>query len=327
MYDKYTNLDSNYLINFKYNDNKDSVWYSCTSKFKKLNTFSCLAEVQNLSQQEKRILLDPRNFRFTLNQFCSIQYLLENSLSNNSGLLAMTSGGRTVNERPQECLINYGADIDIASAYGSELIKIKYPLGRPRIICTAANTQKVLTLGQFMDRFGEKFKKNNLYKIVVSGLLSFSQDLIFSKIPNNQSLKYKVEQIYNLEPDEQAVKADFVLLRREIINGTITHDTWTILKKVCTKQELSEIRNLKIQAALYFFDDDEVSSPEELADCILKDKGKYTYDHKLQVTIDKRTFKYYPIKVSDFISPLVLKRLILKKSKDPFASLKPQRGL
>lgn len=66
-------------------------------------------------------------------QHASVKYLVSELPLRSGQILAFTSGGRTVNERPYEGTIKYGADIDISSAYGSQLLNLVISIGRPTI--------------------------------------------------------------------------------------------------------------------------------------------------------------------------------------------------
>lgn len=77
--------------------------------------------------------------------------------------LGLTTGGRTVNERPSEITIKYGADIDIQGAYGSNLSKILYPVGRPRMYFSTPNDFQNLTLGKFMKKYEDNLS-DTLYR-------------------------------------------------------------------------------------------------------------------------------------------------------------------
>lgn len=46
-------------------------------------------------------------------QYASSKYLTESSFNETRVYLTLISGGRTINERPLEYQIDYGADIDI----------------------------------------------------------------------------------------------------------------------------------------------------------------------------------------------------------------------
>jgi len=104
-------------------------------------------------------LLHPSASNYTPLQYTSRKYLLENSSNDKTSLLATTTGGCTVNERPQESMILYGADVDIGSAYGTILRKLGPRGGRPRIYSTTSNESKILTLQEFFFKFENKLSK------------------------------------------------------------------------------------------------------------------------------------------------------------------------
>lgn len=111
---------------------------------------------------------------------------------------------------------------------------------------------KPLTLKQMMLKLS-KIAKNNIYKVVVRGKLSFSQDLIFSKIVPEVLDSKRID--YNKQdPSVSSLIGDFVLLRQEIINGVLTYNTWDIIKKVASTQELKEFNNLIVVSAIYWED-------------------------------------------------------------------------
>ena len=161
-------------------------------------------------------------------QYSSVNYLIsESPKSTNIPVLGLITGGRTVNERPEEVLIEYGADVDIQSAYGSRLLNIIFPIGRPDVLTNTSNEYSKLKLGDLMNKF-QKEVKTGLFKVTVEGNLSFEQDLIFSKIPSDKLNKFVMN--YNKEDSESAsVQAAFVLLRNEIKNGFITSELWDVL--------------------------------------------------------------------------------------------------
>jgi hypothetical protein len=228
----------------------------------------------------------------------------------------MTSGGRTVNERPDECLIEYGADIDIASAYGTQLTYSFFPVGRPRIYTTTFNQLSELTLGEFMDKNLSFFKEKKLFKILVSGKLTFEQDFLHSKILSETSAKNKIKDFSSLETGQQALQTQFLLLKKELIHSSITYSSWDILTKICSNKEIKEIRELKVISAIYYFDEDFTVTIEEFLNSILRDKGEYKYNFELQTTFDSRTHKAFCFPLSDFISPLFFFRRGKKKKKD-----------
>lgn len=200
--------------------------------------------------KELRRLFDRNSTTYKFYQFASSKYLIESSFNSTLIYLTLVSGGRTVNERPLECEIFHGADIDIAGAYGNVMKTLTFPLGIPRTISYNSNEIVKLKLKDFMKKFSDKID-GILYKIIVTGTLSFQQDLILSKIVSKQTLE---KRHYKFNPEETnsfKMTADLVLLRKEIQNGVITQPIWEILTKVCTNSELAEINNLEIQAAIF----------------------------------------------------------------------------
>lgn len=106
-----------------------------------LNKFSSVAELREFSfnnpQDFEAIferLRKPTVFNYSQQAYSSIRFLVDTSTQDYRYLLAMTSGGRTINERPCECFIDYGADVDILSAYGNRLKASYFPFGRPRVM-------------------------------------------------------------------------------------------------------------------------------------------------------------------------------------------------
>lgn len=288
--------------------------------FDELNKIKYFSELKkNLENNENtdfKLLLLPNVFKYSPSKFCSIRYLIDNSMHTNTYLLAMTSGGRTNNERPDECEISYGADVDLLSAYGSELVKLYFPYGRPRIYSLSHNDSKGMTLGEFMNQNLSKMQKYKLFKIVVSGQLSFEQDLLYSKIPSERSSEKKVLNFTTLEVGQQLIPNKFLLLRKEIIYSSITYDTFMLLKKVCSNLEFSEILNLEVKSALYYYNEDACENLESYLETIMETSGNYTFSQKSSAIEDTRSYKFFVVKVADFIEPLLEQRKILKKLKD-----------
>ena len=289
----------------------------------KLYEFNSLKELYDFKESNRKQFLDMFNllskgeiYQYDIFSYCSIRYLIDISIGSRIELLAMTTGGRTVNERPQECSINYGADIDILSAYGGELERLYFAMGKPHIYSTPSNSEKILTLGQFLHQYQKKLEFYKQYKILVSGQLSFEQDLIHSKIPTESSILNKKKNFYELEQDKQQIDSSFVLLRREIINGSITASTLDILKKVCSNIEMKEFLNLEVIGALFYLDSDVSPSLELFLESILKDKKRVEIDYRTSMIADNRTYNSYLIPLNPFIQPLLTKRKELKKMKD-----------
>ena len=263
----------------------------------------------------QKVLLQKNVSIYTCYQYASVPYIISESGSIEAVPLGFTTGGRTVNERPRECFLNYTADVDIGGAYGSQLIQTVFPIGRPRILTFSSNEKQTQKLGAFMKKMLPKIS-SNLLKVSVSGKLSYEQDLIFSK-PREKLKDYKINY-EKYDPDDAAVNVPFVLLRKEIQNGFITPFLWEVLTKVCTNQELSEINNLTVNSAIYWLEADRVETIDDLANDYLADSGEYKFCSKLNAVVDSRSFKWFAYPIKNFIQPLMDKRAQgLKKSKNP----------
>lgn len=228
----------------------------------------------------------------------------------------MPGGGRTINERPlrkKECFLEYVGDIDISGAYASQLRKIFYPqkpsfLGRPRSICFTSNQESSMTLGDFMAKYSHIkawFKKYKLLKVIVSGDLNFCQDLIFSRLISTSAVEKKLKNYNKLKTNQITVLSQFVLLRKQIINGLITYDLWDFIDKISSNSEKNTFKNLKVQTALFYFDDDCYEEIEDYLNELLKDCGTYSFSFKEQSVRDTRTHKTFIIPLNNFIDPLI----------------------
>ncbi len=338
-------VNSIWMKNYKYNILKDNkILYLATyvqgvlnrshknyiptnqTYFQKLKSIKSLHELINFQNDypeefEKMYyhLSQSDVFIFHIYQYASPIYLISESADTTTRpILGVTSGGRTVNERPLEVTIEYGADPDISGAYAGALNKTIYPIGRPRILAYSSNQTQTMTLGDFMHNYVKDKITTGLFKVVVSGKLSFYQDLIISKIIPDDFSKKKLN-LDKINPDDATINSQFVLLRKEIINGTITETIWDVLTKVATNQELNEIKNLKVECALYWLDNDMVGTIEELADEFLKDPGECIFNNELKALTETRTHKWFPYPISKFVDPLLKQRMQLKSQKDSFS--------
>ncbi len=182
--------------------------------FNRLSQIDSLKELREINPEKIHEQLSQENvFNYKAWQYASVNYLASESSPNSTlPITALTTGGRTVNERSRECTIEYGADVDISGAYGGQLQKLIFPIGRPRAFSSSSNSDRILTLGEFMNKINKKVT-SGLYKVVVEGTLSFEQDLIYSKIPPediSRKITYDKE-----DPDTAAIEAPFILLRNE----------------------------------------------------------------------------------------------------------------
>lgn len=236
---------------------------------------------------------------------------------------AIVSGGRCNNEIPYKYKYTNCADVDMSSCYGSALKAFSYPVGISSIYSSTPN-ETPLTLREFLEKYEEELLPN-LYKITVSGKLTFEQDLIYSKLitPNKlTALSVRVsKQFHENEDDNAHVDADLVLLRKEIINGVITSDVLEVIRKVSTNLELKEFMNLQVVTASYWAKSDLVETPEGFIHEVIESCGKMEYNTDFNAVLDGRSKKWFQFPLKELLEPLIAKRKAvkakLKLEKDP----------
>jgi hypothetical protein len=206
------------------------------------------------------------NFSIYAFEYCSYKYFNQHHPLKDFKISALgsTTGGRTSNDRPLEYSIAKGLDIDIGGAYSGVLKQIGQPLNKPMIFTTDINSNK-MTLGTFL-----KLNKKNLnkyFKILVTGNLSFEQNLILSRIDSVKVLNNGLFTDPLHKNIKQSVRTT-VLIRKEVYFGVITKDVLDLLEKVCSKSELKEIYNLQIESALYYPEKEYLPLPEFIDSCL-----------------------------------------------------------
>ena len=249
----------------------------------------------------------------------SVKALGNNTLTSGA-FAAIVSGGRCVSENPREYLLTYGADIDLRSAYSSQLRQQIYPIGIPSTLSYTPN-QKRDKLGKVLEML-EKDGTSN-WVVMVEGKLSFSQDLIFSKLVTQKEIVKAVNGFYeekvqeNDERDDSMkhIPGDFVLSRQEIENGIITPTVLEIIEKTASSRELKEIMNLDVVTANYYLEENRCHSIEEWIDRVLADTGDFEVitTKKGQHIADTRTRAWYGFSMEKMVGGLVDKRNQLKK--------------
>jgi hypothetical protein len=98
-----------------------------------------------------------------------------------------------------ENVIREGADVDISSAYGNSMLDKGLPYGRPHLPPKSNDTTPI-TLGKFFKKQGNNL--SDYFKIIVSGKLSFNQDIILSRI-DQPNIKFDL-----LNPDYNITRPD-----------------------------------------------------------------------------------------------------------------------
>ena len=227
---------------------------------------------------------------------------------------AMVQGGRAVNEAPHKYRIGRGADIDLASCYGSSLKRFTYPVGLPETLhYTQEETAKRVKLRKF-SKGHESELIDGLWTATVSGDLPYSQDLIFSK----RTTIAKINKAVSSEDDSQVdvtgkvlddvakLPGDFALTRREIVNGVVTGEILEALDRVATKAERAHINALSIESAVWYPASKRDDSVRDWALNVLSSTGGVTS------ISDERYDGWVGLPITGFIGPLLEERGRLK---------------
>jgi hypothetical protein len=243
----------------------------------------------------------------------SVRHLAK--FTNTIAFNALVQGGRCNNERTTAYTIGIGADIDLKSCYGTSLTDFNYFIGLPSLFGYAENEER-MTLGDWFKKW-EKELIPGAWTLTVSGNLLFCQDLIYSKLVNLKEINQSVFNSFDKEaPDDEMRDNDvahipgiFVLLKKKIQNGIITHDIWQAIKAIATNKEMSELNKLDVVCAAVYKKSDCCNTTQEWTDRILADTGSKTVDQgSAGGTTDTRTTAWIGINIGDFISPLVRRR-------------------
>jgi hypothetical protein len=238
----------------------------------------------------------------------SIKSFSENEKT--SGIFnSILHGGRIYNEQWREYYKENTADIDIVGCYGNILKDLDYPLGIPTIY-EVGHIDHSMTLRTFLNKY-KSVLIDNLYTITISGKLSYSQSLLYSKIIDVKEIK----KILNRKNKE----SNFVLLENELSNTLLTSEILDTLQKICSNQELKEIYDCRVITAVYYSKKDLIENREEWLDYIendylQKDRSLLYVDNKKNLKIDKRSKKWCRIPLKNLITPLIEKRQQIKST-------------
>jgi len=235
----------------------------------------------------------------------SSQETLLTMFSKTSAVLgAVIAGGRTINNCPEKCLTEEALDIDIVGCYTEILKNIFYPIGLPTVVATTTK-QKRQTLKQFLKEH-ENDLHDNLWTIIISGNLTFDQDLIYSKLTNAEKIEKQLDK--SLDIDMIGDLGDHVILTQELKNSILTSDLLHAIKKIATNQEYAEILNTEVQTAIYYSKSDELSKEEFLKywESFSTDDidQMYTFDTKTQSIPDVRPRKWTKIPLEKMMTIL-----------------------
>jgi hypothetical protein len=230
-------------------------------------------------------------------------------------LNALVCGGRANNEQPWNYKATNVLDIDLQSCYGTALPTLTYPIGVPTVVAFGQNQER-MTLKEFLKKHEHELLPD-LYKIMVSGKLTFQQDLIYSKVTTLSKIKEGFTDLSRKhgegDDDTSHVQADLVLSRCEILNGTITSDILETLRGVSTSRELGEIMNLNVETAMFWKKSDQCNSIDEWIHSVLENPGSLTFSDEYQTIVDTRSRKWVGLPLEDFVGKLVDKRVTFKQ--------------
>jgi hypothetical protein len=245
----------------------------------------------------------------------TVTYFAEKSKETKKVCLALVQGGRAKNEQPliikQEGVI---ADIDISGAYVSIQKVLTYPVGLPCTYGQHESSNKVMTLGRFIQQYGSELIPR-LWFAVVTGTLEHTQTLVASKVIESVEISDK----WNEETCN--IPADFRLYTREIKNGVITSDVLETLRNVCSNKEYSEYMKLEVQTAAWYPKSLRCETSEEAftkTEAWVAEHGNsvneiVTAQGETRVK-DNRSRYWLAISLNEFLSPYASKRKELKKA-------------
>lgn len=306
--------------------------------------------VEGKVRMEAKSIKTVTNLLTFFNREASAKWLATRN-DNNKYLLAAVDGGRCKNELPRRTRIvdvEYKrkhtkvvvCDTDIDGCYGNGLMNQLYPVGRPTIQSYKKSERDRPTLGEFWT--GKKGK--GLYKGLVDDLvpglwhsrwssnatLSFDIDLLISKLglkplSEDDVMSRDSEAEFNADDmrgngNSAEVGGEFVLLRRDLVCVTLSHDLLQNLRKVCTDREWKELsEKLVLDALIYYPKSQQVSTPQELFAAYQNEQGEKTELVKTgndisSKTSDKRCKKWLALDMgTDWVDKLACLRKQYKK--------------
>jgi hypothetical protein len=183
-------------------------------------------------------------YQFTALEGASVCWWASLPTIETAGYNALVHGGRCNNEMPYEYRIGPGLDVDIAGCYGSCLRDVMYPMGLPSVWSYQPNEARP-TLGEWLRQNGHDLV-DGLWVCVVSGRLSFGQDLIVSRLVKSSDLRKPVTG------DGGKITGLSALLRKQIENGVITAAVLKALRAVASNAEWREIARLRVVTAVAY---------------------------------------------------------------------------
>jgi len=239
---------------------------------------------------------------------------------------AIVQGGRCVNEQPNRPVILQALDPDMRGCYATSLTKYCIPMGLPTTLESSRDVPLML-MGDVLKKIGFDLVKNCWTFTVRTrdGFpLTFDQDFVYSKIGISEvSIKKDLTVLFNDDYEDvdgegyrevamAHIEGDFVLLRREIENGIITSDILETIQKISTNSQLKEWMNIEVISAAYYPKSQMVTENEMIEELCTNPGSVTTFAGR---AVDKRTRKWFPVPLLDFIGNLAKARKDEKKLK------------
>ncbi len=259
-------------------------------------------------------------FLFTGLDGCSIRWWASRPITETACFNALVQGGRCLNENPFDYTVGNGLDVDISGCYGESLRSMILPVGLPTVWSYTPNETRP-TLGDWLDK-NERQLVDGLWSCLVSGHLSFEQDLIFSKLVKVKDIR---KASCSSDDEDSDIPADLVMLRREIKNGVITSDVLNCLRKVTTNAEWQGIKKLEVVTACAYLRDDRMDGVQEWCDAVMADYGCYKSRVKSGTSVDSRSRAWYGVPLEGFVGKLVDERRRYKKLGKDTSIPEPER--
>jgi hypothetical protein len=242
-------------------------------------------------------------YMVTAQSACGVSWWSKRAVTESSVMNAVVQGGRCNNESPYEYQTGPGLDIDISGCYGHTLRSMEFPVGVPSVLSYKPN-EKHTTLGKYLRRHGPQLVPG-LWQIIVSGTLTFAQDLIPSTIVTAADLRGVAKR--------GEIQARMALLREEIRNGVITSDVLETIQKVATNAEYGEIMNLKVECAALYKADDRREKCEWVDEVLAWEEGSGLASVEFGERPDIRPTIWYSEPLNEFSGKLVEERDRLKR--------------
>ena len=216
---------------------------------------------------------------------------IKKQFANSTGqLAAIIQGGRIFNERWEEYTLEDVLDIDIKACYATIMEDMDYPIGLPTILAFSKKKSARPTLREFLSK-NKKELVENLYTIVVSGKLSYSQTLLYSKVKESD-IREDCDQ-------------KMIMLSNELKNTIITSSILESLQKICTPNELNEIMDAKVETAIYYPKSLELPAEEFVKEISkIPTTGTSEFDESISQIRDIRPRLWTKVSLGKLIKPL-----------------------